>query len=71
MDHKTDAIDEVRKLSQESPELGEVMEAYREAERVYQDALIAMGRTGQRESLPSNAAQVTISVPTAVSRERW
>jgi len=68
MDNLTE---ELEKLRERNPDVALVIEAYREAEQVYKDALQAMGVTQTQPISVANASNVTISVPTTAAKERW
>lgn len=54
--------DALLRLREESPEIAEMLNLYEETERVYHEALRAMGRESVPELRIGNSAQVTISL---------
>jgi hypothetical protein len=52
---------ELRRLCEDDPDVKLVLDVYGEIERVYRDALEAMGATSKHAPVVRNSAEVTIS----------
>jgi len=62
---------ELRRLSEDDPDVKLVLDVYGEIERVYRDALEAMGVTSKHAPEVRNSAEVTISFcPTPSSSDQ-
>ena len=65
--------DVLSRLREENPEITEVLKLYEETERIYQDALRAMGRMPTSMLESGNSAEVTVSLPPSqsLSTDKW
>jgi len=65
--------DVLSRLREENPEMAQILELYEETERIYQDALRAMGRMPTSVSESRNSAEVTVLLPPSqsLSTDKW
>jgi len=70
--HKVDSLtEELRQLRENDPEIALVLDVFGEAERIYHEALEAMGVTGAPTLEVQNSAEVTVSFrPTASTTDQ-
>jgi hypothetical protein len=65
--------DVLLRLREESPEIAQILDLYEETERIYQDALKAMGQMPTPMFESKNSAEVTVSLSPSqsLSTDRW